>query len=203
MALHSLGRNEEAEPLQREVLEGLRKTLGPNHPNTIASHLNLGVVLRAQGKFGEAEALIVAARTAARRAFSAGHPVDLSATGALAKLLIAQSRFAEAVSLLSEALPHFRRAPGERSPASTARMLTLLGRSRGKLAASNDEFQAAERELLEAEATLVGIPGQKPTDRGDCLAALVELYAAWDKFAPGAGHAESSASWQSKLDAAK
>ena len=203
MALHSLGRNEEAEPLQREVLEGLRKVLAPNHPNTIASHLNLGVVLQAQGKFAEAEELFVTARTAARRAFSAGHPVDLSATGALAKLLIAQSRFGEAVSLLSEALPHFRRAPGERSAASTARMLVLLGRSRGKLAASNEEFHAAERELLEAEATLVGIPGQKPTDRGDCLAALVELYAAWDKFAPGAGHAESSASWQSKLDAAK
>ncbi|MBL8803517.1 MAG: serine/threonine protein kinase [Planctomycetes bacterium] len=203
MALHSLGRNEEAEPLQREVLEGLRKALGPNHPNTIASHLNLGVVLQAQGKFAEAEALFVAARTAARRAFSAGHPVDLSATGSLAKLLIAQSRFGEAVSLLSEALPHFRRAPGERSAASTARMLVLLGRSRGKLAASNEEFHAAERELLEAEATLVGIPGQKPTDRGECLAALVELHAAWDKLAPGAGHAESSASWQSKLDAAK
>jgi len=203
MALHALGKNEEAEPLQREVLEGLRKVAGPNHPNTIASHLNLGVVLQARGKFTEAEELFVAARTAARRAFSAGHPVDLSATGSLAKLLIAQSRFGEAVSLLSEALPHFRRAPGERSAASTARMLVLLGRSRGKLAASNEEFHAAERELLEAEATLVGIPGQKPTDRGESLAALVELYAAWDKLAPGAGHAAARASWQSKIDAAK
>lgn len=203
MALHAQGKYEEAEALQREVLEGLRKAAGPNHPNTILSHVNLGAVLQARGKLAEAEALFVDARTSARRVFAAGHPADLAATGALAKLLAAQARFGEVVPLLSEALPYFRSAPGERSAASTARMLTVLGRSRAHLAASKDEFLASERELLEAEAALVGLPGQKPTDRGDCLAALVELYAKWDEAAPGEGRAEQSASWRAKLDAAK
>jgi hypothetical protein len=37
-------------------LDGRKKVLGPEHPNTLTSVLNLTIVLESQGKYNEAEA---------------------------------------------------------------------------------------------------------------------------------------------------
>jgi Tetratricopeptide repeat len=55
--LHDLGRLAEAEILQRETADGMRKALRSNHPDTFICEANLAVILRAQGRSEEAEAL--------------------------------------------------------------------------------------------------------------------------------------------------
>ena len=58
------GKLGEAEPLHREALSALRRTLCDEHPATLLSINNLTGVLADQGKLGEAEPLY-------REAFSA------------------------------------------------------------------------------------------------------------------------------------
>ena len=99
------------------------------------------------------------------------------------------------------AVVSFRKAEGERAAASIARVLVLLGRAKSKVAKVAADFAAAEAVLVEAEGMLVGIPGQKPVDRGECVQALVDLCVAWDGVEPGKGHGERAASWRAKLDA--
>jgi Tetratricopeptide repeat len=48
------GKSGEAEPLQREALEGRRRVLGPNHPETQFAMANPGYVVAAQKRYGEA-----------------------------------------------------------------------------------------------------------------------------------------------------
>jgi hypothetical protein len=55
--LHDLHRLSEAESLQRDTIERLKKTLGAGHPDTQVCEGNLSIVLRAQGRGDEAEAL--------------------------------------------------------------------------------------------------------------------------------------------------
>ena len=68
--LKSQGKLEEAEPYFREALEGRRRTLGDEHPDTLTSIFLTGYWLTSQGKFEEAlpyyrEALEVRRRTLA------------------------------------------------------------------------------------------------------------------------------------------
>ena len=48
---------EEAAPLFREALNGRRRILGDDHPNTLTSINNMAVLLEAQGKLKEAAPL--------------------------------------------------------------------------------------------------------------------------------------------------
>ena len=55
--LQARGELDEAEPLFREVVQGLREVLGPKHPDTLASINSLGALLQAQGKHEEADVI--------------------------------------------------------------------------------------------------------------------------------------------------
>ena len=51
------GKSEEAEAIHRRALEAREKVLGREHPYTLISVNNLGLVLGRQGKYEEAEAI--------------------------------------------------------------------------------------------------------------------------------------------------
>ena len=53
--LHTMGRNEEAEPLVRDVLAGFLRAVGPQHPFAVSAAENLANVLRALNKSDEAD----------------------------------------------------------------------------------------------------------------------------------------------------
>lgn len=55
--LHSQGKNHEAEPLCREVLNGFNGCFGPEHPFTVSAAENLAAVLRKMGRVDEADEL--------------------------------------------------------------------------------------------------------------------------------------------------
>jgi hypothetical protein len=52
------GQHAEAEPLFRQVLEGYRRQLGPDHPDTLACMQDLGELYRALGRYEEVVALL-------------------------------------------------------------------------------------------------------------------------------------------------
>jgi hypothetical protein len=49
-----MGKLEKAEPYFREDLEGMRRVLGDDHPDTLTSINNMGGLLYSQGKLDEA-----------------------------------------------------------------------------------------------------------------------------------------------------
>jgi Tfp pilus assembly protein PilF len=51
------GKYEEAEAMHRRALKGREKVLGLEHPDTLASVNNLGVVLERQDKYEEAKTM--------------------------------------------------------------------------------------------------------------------------------------------------
>jgi len=53
--LYMQGKHEEAEVYYTEALEGRRRVLGDEHPDTLLSICNMGNLLYMQGKFDEAE----------------------------------------------------------------------------------------------------------------------------------------------------
>ena len=73
-ACTTCGRLSEAETLQRETLERLKKTLGASHPDTQVCEANLAIVLRAQGRAEEAEALQLKVITGLGEALGNDHP---------------------------------------------------------------------------------------------------------------------------------
>merc|ERR1719482_325830 len=56
--LHTTGKNEEAEPICREVLNGFLRAVGPQHPFSVSAVENLSNVLRMVGKADEADKLV-------------------------------------------------------------------------------------------------------------------------------------------------
>ena len=56
--LHTVGKNDEAEPLVKEVLAGFLRAVGPKHPFTVSAAENLSNVLRALGKGDEADKVL-------------------------------------------------------------------------------------------------------------------------------------------------
>merc|ERR1719424_1465310 len=56
--LHTMGNNQEALPLCRDVLNGFLRAVGPQHPFTMSAADNLSNVLRALGKADEADKVL-------------------------------------------------------------------------------------------------------------------------------------------------
>jgi hypothetical protein len=49
--LERQGKYKEAEAMHRQALRGYEKVLGPEHPETLTSVNNVGLVLERQGKY--------------------------------------------------------------------------------------------------------------------------------------------------------
>jgi tetratricopeptide (TPR) repeat protein len=71
--LDSMGRHAEALPYYHEALEGNRRVLGNEHPDTLISIHTVGRFLRERGQLEEAEALGAEAVAGARKSLPAGH----------------------------------------------------------------------------------------------------------------------------------
>ena len=80
------GKLQEAEPLYRRALEGYERTLGPDHPDTLASINNLAILIEAQGKPQEAEPLHRRALEGYEKAMGPEHPSTLASLNNLANL---------------------------------------------------------------------------------------------------------------------
>ena len=94
-----MGKYEEAEPLYRRALAGQEAALGAEHPSTLISVTNLGILLRKRNDFASAEPLLRRAMQGFRSALGEVHQLSVCSTMALALLLAQTHRDAEAASL--------------------------------------------------------------------------------------------------------
>lgn len=131
-ALVRRGRDAQAEPFFRRVLEIHRKALGARHPQTLLATANLAGLLERQGRFAEAEPMRRDLLTLSRGLFGEKSPETTGATVALADVLRAQARPAEAEPLYRLAVEAGARTLGDKDPG--------LATDLGALAATLDDL---------------------------------------------------------------
>ncbi|QEH33000.1 Serine/threonine-protein kinase pkn5 [Aquisphaera giovannonii] len=117
------GKLEEAEALQRRLVEGFGETDGPQAEMTLTMRLFLARVLSSRGALDEAEAILRDVVEIRRRTCEPQAPPRLGAQRQLASFLNAQGRFAEAEPILRETLEGYDQVYGPDHPHT----LTTLG----------------------------------------------------------------------------
>jgi serine/threonine protein kinase len=202
--LQRQGRLAEAEPYYRDALEKRRRTLGEEHPDTLGSIGNMGRLLQDQGRLAEAEPYYRDALEKRRRTLGEEHPYTLGSVSLMLRLLVAQTQAREALDLGAPYEPAARKAFTGGSAWRLALFLMSLGRARMGLGYDSERFTLAEANLIEAHTIYLAAKDRGPThkDTLECVQALVDLYAAWDKAEPGKGYGDKAAEWKAKLDAA-
>ena len=124
------------EDLYRQALELRTSRLGPAHPDTIASLVGLGALLRAHGRPEDAEPLL-------RRALNASSqsgPADAATLTELAETLAALGQNAEAEGFYVRSLD--RSEPGERKARALLRIAALRKRN-GDAGGAQESYRGA------------------------------------------------------------
>ena len=204
LLLQRQGRLAEAEPLFREALEKSRRTLGEEHPDTLTYILNMSMLLQRQDRLAEAEPYSREAFEKSRRTLGEEHPDTLGSVSVMLRLRVAQTQAREALDFGAPYEPAARKAFTGGSAWRLALFLMSLGRARMGLGYDSERFPLAEANLLEAHTIYLAAKDRGPThkDTLECVQALVDLYAAWDKAQSGKGYRDKAAEWKAKLEAA-
>ncbi|HYV20039.1 MAG TPA: serine/threonine-protein kinase [Verrucomicrobiae bacterium] len=141
-------------PLQEKALATRRRVLGEEHPQTISSINQMGVLLDSQGKLQEAERYYREALEKSRRVNGEDHRETLTMINNMGYLMWAEGKPGGAEPYFREALEKRRRLLGEADPdllASIANLGGLLHTS-GKLA----EAEPLYREALVKRRRILG-----------------------------------------------
>jgi hypothetical protein len=131
------GKEDEAEPLKKQVMETRKTKLGPDHPDTLTSMANLASTYRNPGRWDEAETLFVQVMETSKTKLGPDHPDTLTSMNNLAFTWKGQSRDAEAVQLMRDCVQRQKRVLGIQHPHSLSSRaalrdcLTLFSASHG------------------------------------------------------------------------
>jgi tetratricopeptide (TPR) repeat protein/tRNA A-37 threonylcarbamoyl transferase component Bud32 len=149
-----LGLYDAALPLQEKALATRRRVLGEEHPQTLSSINQMGVLLDSQGKLEEAGRYYREALEKFRRVLGEEHSETLTSINNMGFLMWAEGKPSEAEPYFREALEKRRRLLGEAHPdllTSISNMGGLL-HSQGKL----DEAEPYVREALQKSRRVLG-----------------------------------------------
>ena len=143
-----------AMPLQEAALETHRTELGNDHPDTLISIGNMGVLLEMMGKLEEAMPYFREALEGKRRVLGDDHPGTLTSINNTAALLDSMGKHAEAEPYYREALKGRRRVLGDDHPHTLTSInnMGFLVSSMGKL----EEAIPYYREGLEGSRRVLG-----------------------------------------------
>jgi non-specific serine/threonine protein kinase/serine/threonine-protein kinase len=122
----SLGVYSGAQPLLERAVDVWTRTLGPDHPTTLASSHSLADTLGRRGRYPEAEKLEARTFEASRRVLGLGNAATVRSMSSLAITLTNEGRLQDAERLTREAVDVARRALGDDHP-DTLRPLNSLG----------------------------------------------------------------------------
>src|SRR5438093_980333 len=134
-----VGRQEEALRLREQVLALRRKTLGPEHPETLGALDNLANSYHAAGRQDEAVKLLEEVLPLCRKVLGPEHPDTLGAMNNLAISYQAAGRRGEAFKMLEAVLALRRKVLGQEHPDTLDSLRQLA------------EFHKAEQRYAEAE----------------------------------------------------
>ncbi|MFM1873367.1 MAG: Serine/threonine-protein kinase PknB, partial [Planctomycetota bacterium] len=198
------GQLDKAEPLLREAFALRTRVLGEDHPDTLTSSLNYGLLLREQGKIEAAEATLRQGLALSRASRGDSASITLILAIALAGTWASQGRSQEVAELLAPAEAHARAVfAGPDSVRRLASLLQYLGEARAATARTAADYAMAAANLAEAIPLHERTRGPAHRSTVRTMTQLADLYAAWDKLEPNAGHAESAAAWSTKAANAK
>jgi serine/threonine protein kinase/Tfp pilus assembly protein PilF len=196
--LRELGRPEEAEPVLRRVLEGQTRVLGPEHPDAVLCTVSLGQVASDLGEWERSEELLRGAMETNQRTLGPEHWNTLVSGVELGVQWRLMGRHADAERVLAGIEGAAREAFVNHHAPRLARLLIGLGRARVGLGHDPERFALAENNLMEAWRILEEGRGSHDASARECAAGLAELYEAWEKAEPGAGHAARGERWRAR-----
>jgi len=150
------GKYEEAGAIFRETIDGLRGTIGSNHPNTLGTISNFASILTRVGKLGEAESLFREALGRLRDTLGVQNPQTLETMNNFASLLIKQNNLSEAEPLIKELLQINRETLGPKHPETLNDMFSFA-----VLLLNSERIELAEQLFRE---TLDGLREKSPED---------------------------------------
>lgn len=139
------GEYDKAEPLLKEVLAGETVSLGPDHPNLLATQNKLAGVYRRQGRLVEAEKLYAEVLAGYRKLLGAQHQASINVMNNLGLIFETQGLYDEAEPLLRAALQSAQKVMGEDNPETLAMLnnLALLHESQGNFDKAEPLYQNA------------------------------------------------------------
>jgi serine/threonine protein kinase/tetratricopeptide (TPR) repeat protein len=141
---HSLGRADLGLPHAQAAVEIRRRLLGREHPDTLDSINNLGMLLRTQGRLDDAEKNWSDLVVTARRTLGADHPDTLLWASNLAHLVQDRGRFADAEQLYRDLLARWKITVGADDKRAIAALNAL-----GVVLLQQEKFDQAEPVLVE------------------------------------------------------
>jgi serine/threonine protein kinase len=149
-----LGLFEQALPLQMAAMETRKRLLGNDHPNTLMSINNTGLLLHKVGRVAESERYTREALDGMRRVLGNDHPDTLNAVNNLGALHASRGDYASAGVCYREAVEGYRRVLGVDHPDTIngiSGLAHLLEQS-GKLT----DAEPLAREALDASRRSLG-----------------------------------------------
>ncbi len=143
----------------QEALEQRRGALGDQHPATLASIHDMGVLLQKAGKLDEAAALLSEALAGRREVLGEDHPATLAAMQSMGAVLAAQGQAEDALVIYREALQARGRIFGEDDPNAQ----TLIDAIAAAGAAGEEQPQeVAQAPRSISEASAAELRGEDP-----------------------------------------
>ena len=161
-----------AVPLYREVLEGTKRQLGLEHPDTLRAMVNLATILGFMGSDSAAEAERLHRKIAdvRRRTLGLDHRDTLDSISCLADLLLTKGDVDAAESLYREALEGQRRTLGNTHLATLHSINTIANILHG-----NDDLTACVvlyEEVLAGRRVAFGTEHKRTKDTAEHLARI-------------------------------
>jgi tetratricopeptide (TPR) repeat protein len=132
MTLYSDGRYKEAEELQVQVMQTMKRVLGNKHLDTLRSMHNLATTYSSQGRWEEAEELQVQVAQTTKGVLGDEHPDTLTSTANLALTYWNQGRWREAEELQMQVLQLTNRVLDNEHPNTLRSMHNLASMYRGQ-----------------------------------------------------------------------
>jgi tetratricopeptide (TPR) repeat protein len=102
----------EAEAMYRQALAGCEEVVGREHPDTLTSVNNLGLVLSMLGNYEEAEAMHRRVLEARKKMLGLEHPDTLTSVRNLVNALDSQGKYEEAEAMYRQALDALEKVLG-------------------------------------------------------------------------------------------
>jgi tetratricopeptide (TPR) repeat protein len=149
-----LGRFQAAEKTYRQAFEQRRKSLGEQHPDTLMTKGNIGLVIGLQGRWAEAEKINREVFIRMREVLGEKHPDTLTSNGNLALSVLGQGKYVEAEKMYREYLPLTREVRGNKHLGTITAMNNLGAtlRSQGK----DMDAEKILRDALEVSTEVLG-----------------------------------------------
>jgi tetratricopeptide (TPR) repeat protein len=139
LVLRNQGKYNKAEQMNRRILEGRKKALGKEHPDTLISVNNLASVLQDQGKYDDAEAMYRQILEGRKKALGNEHEDTLTTVNNLALVLQNQKKYKQAKTMHRCALEGREKTLGKEHPILFLRLLiSLNGAARPRLQHNQD-----------------------------------------------------------------